>query len=136
MSHVSHDMADYEVDCPDYEDSGPCQMDSGPSGLRDRWTVVWCLRYGRLMGRVAAAHGNPQQMHILEQEAEPEACACVCMCVCVCVHVCVCVYIIANINLAACDGLCVLCVRETVCVCEGERACVCICVHVCACVSR
>jgi len=36
----------------------------------DRWTVNWCLQYDRLMVRVNAAHEDPQQMHILEQEAE------------------------------------------------------------------
>jgi len=48
----------------------------------DRWTVKWCLQYDRIMVltmclqydrimvRVNAAHGDPQQMHILEQEAE------------------------------------------------------------------
>jgi len=36
----------------------------------DRWTVNWCLHYDRIMVRVNAAHGDPQQMHILEQEAE------------------------------------------------------------------
>jgi len=36
----------------------------------DRWTVEWGLQYERLMVRVTAAHGNPHQMRILEQEAE------------------------------------------------------------------